>query len=1162
MKPIKLTIEGLNSFEQKQIIDFEKLTRQGFFGIFGPTGSGKSTILDGITLSLYGDEARNSADFINVNVERAFVSFEFQISGAQKRHYLVQREFKRDKNTLKPRSGKCKLVDMTYDPIEVLEENVTAITKRCTEILGLTKDDFTRTVVLPQGKFSEFLKMEGRQRRDMLERLFNLYEYGEQLKNKLSRAMDVKKEAMHHLEGELKGVGAVDQSVLDAQKNLTQQLIREVSERELTLKTLKDQIEEEKTIVSLEDERQQYTTRIREHLAAESQMEDKREALKRYINAQKLEDQVNRYDTLSESIETREVQHNTNRENLVRSENDLSRISQSLEQAKLAFEQERPTHMIRQRQLLEAVETLDTINKKEREGLVISDALKALKSKMDENHSKVALCEQQMEKGQRYVIEVEDQLKQYRISAEVSALVQQGKQIQLEVEKDSKLVTQFVEKGLQLETTLKQLTDQMNQSEQRLKTFEKNCLDLKTQKASLQKNPPGNAQTIATFVQEQYKHQEMWTVYEGTTREIETTQENISACEREMMTRTDKLRVLDQTIEENNLVVETLKKVQMVETLRGTLVESEPCPVCGSQSHPHEGTHESFDESLLADLLIKQKTLQSQKLEMEKAISKWAAQKEILVLQLPVLSEKLEALGTDFKTHTVAELNAKRKVLEEAIAHFETEMSSLEMRIEAEENQRLSQKETHQVLVARLEQTLKQKEELESTLNPMKLSLSQQRVQLETLKTELGVNDFVVHAQQLLEKAQFLEKLEVKHQKALLKMETYRQEKEKAKDTLNQHIQQVTALTSRYESVTAQVSEMRRNLAEKVGPLDLIENEKERLDTTIRNITNTYETLCESYEKVLKTYEMCRVKALKDQQTLEDLKARHEIEKKNIEAALPKLGFETLQTLKAHFKPEAFILSLEESIRLYDETGRELTLMVQNITDKLGGRKVNPLDYEAHLNAYDSCIEEVQKLQEALIGARKTLESYEEKAVLVKQLLIKQTTLSQTLGILKDLESLFKGNKFVEFVAIERLKYISKEASEKLYEITSGAYGLETDDNGRFLIKDNKNGGVLRETSTLSGGETFLASLALALALSAEIQLKGTAPLELFFLDEGFGTLDDQLLDVLMTALERIHHDQLKIGLISHVDAVKNRVPVNLTIVPSGAGEGGSQIVG
>jgi exonuclease SbcC len=101
---------------------------------------------------------------------------------------------------------------------------------------------------------------------------------------------------------------------------------------------------------------------------------------------------------------------------------------------------------------------------------------------------------------------------------------------------------------------------------------------------------------------------------------------------------------------------------------------------------------------------------------------------------------------------------------------------------------------------------------------------------------------------------------------------------------------------------------------------------------------------------------------------------------------------------------------------------------------------------------------------------------------------------------------------------------------------------------------------VKRPVSTLSGGETFLASLALALALSAQIQLRGRYPLEFFFLDEGFGTLDQELLESVIASLEKLYMERLTVGVISHVPELRARLPRRLIVQPADAEGGGSRV--
>ena len=155
------------------------------------------------------------------------------------------------------------------------------------------------------------------------------------------------------------------------------------------------------------------------------------------------------------------------------------------------------------------------------------------------------------------------------------------------------------------------------------------------------------------------------------------------------------------------------------------------------------------------------------------------------------------------------------------------------------------------------------------------------------------------------------------------------------------------------------------------------------------------------------------------------------------------------------------------------------------------------------------------------------------------------------------LKKLLESNKFMEFVAEEYLVTVALNASHRLLTLTNGQYFLKYDKG--FFVGDNLHGGALRGVNTLSGGEIFLVSLSLALALSAEICARSLRSSEFFFLDEGFGTLDAKLVDTVMDSLEKLKGEHFSIGIISHVEELKHRIGRKL-IVKRATEKRGSQI--
>ena len=205
MLPLKLSISGLYSYQKKQTIDFEELTNAGLFGIFGAVGSGKSSILEAIGFVLYGDTERlnktdkRSYNMLNLKSDKANIEFEFL--NFEERKFKFVADWKRKKRFEETTS----IERLAYEWIG--EEWVPMNSADATIIIGLTYENFRRTIIIPQGKFKEFLDLKGKDRSDMMKEIFHLQRFD--LASKVGLLQSTNRTKLDQLKGALSGFEAI-----------------------------------------------------------------------------------------------------------------------------------------------------------------------------------------------------------------------------------------------------------------------------------------------------------------------------------------------------------------------------------------------------------------------------------------------------------------------------------------------------------------------------------------------------------------------------------------------------------------------------------------------------------------------------------------------------------------------------------------------------------------------------------------------------------------------------------------------------------------------------------------------------------------------------------------------------------------------------------------
>lgn len=243
MIPLKLSLEGIYSYQQKQVVDFQHLTAAELFGIFGATGSGKSSILEAIGFAVYDQTERLGKrepgglayNMMNLKSEKLSIDFECLAGAGNQTRYRFSVENKRKKkNFEKTESFKRQTYIWQGDQWAPTEQSPV-------DIIGLSYENFRRCIIIPQGKFEEFLALGNAERTRMLQDLFHLDKYD--LKDPVARLNSRNKLDMEHTSGRLATFENITEEVIAENDLETESLRQQLQGKETQQATLQKSLE-------------------------------------------------------------------------------------------------------------------------------------------------------------------------------------------------------------------------------------------------------------------------------------------------------------------------------------------------------------------------------------------------------------------------------------------------------------------------------------------------------------------------------------------------------------------------------------------------------------------------------------------------------------------------------------------------------------------------------------------------------------------------------------------------------------------------------------------------------------------------------------------------------------------------------------------------------
>lgn len=1046
----RLEFEAFMAYPQREVIDFDALNEAGIFLLNGPTGSGKTTVLDAICYALYGmpSSGRDTGSLYSTHVPpgeiKPHIFLELSIQNRRLRidrtpayRRLITRGKNKGTPTLENPQALVSELIPGRDPQDEQSwrkaaEGMADSADYLTKLIGLNREQFLKVMLLPQGQFADFLKARSKDRIPLLKQLFPVDTY-EQVMNRLREKEQISERAVQDIKHALDRT--LEQTVttytklcerlsrsgtdLDDNKNIVDAQEREVSEAYTKLDLATD----------LETARHDFEGWFTEHLHAVRRQEqqdehaltdlkDEREKLaaQQQDIAQRIQDWAE-YEKLQSAWARHESQEEEHKK-------QCRTLSNSRAAAPVEAELER-SRRDEERRMHAAEHAQDTLNMAR---CSASQALEALGDCTEHLEASLYRIDTAQDL-QRVLNQAPSVMAQLRVYQHDEQALEEAKAALTALKRDSEKAQRTVEgiakRELQSQQKLSDISKRLSSLHDVEQNYARAQLALETAKKT-QQEVAAHAEKLE---QAQTAHDQAVQAYELIQR--------VSITASEEYTRLQKRRL-----------------EQVAFTLAEELDEGQPCMVCGSREHPQPA-----QPSVSGITLVEQSEIDAAEERAHREQQKASAAATSVAQTQTVLDQLNESHMPDSQEaqSQVTEAQNIYNQAQEALTH-------------KREVQHQQEKET---------------------LELQKISEEQTRAR--TSLTQL-------QTQQASEQ-QTLTKLEKKLRQVAATIS---------------FADRVCKLESYVEQAHRAVDASRR--------LD---------DATISAAESAHQAQQSLERSVFETFEAVQQAVLTEvqQQHLEQAISAYREEHATLQASLDRPAMRTVATLIEHGQKAP---SQEELTRIRQERDnveqQYETLMTRE------GIRTNGIE------TLESLLQDYQEQQGESAHA------------------VEQANLYAGLASIARGDNPDKNHQIdlVSYVLGGEFEQVLQVASEHLQRMSDNRYRLVLSDKREkrariggglsISVEDNWNNDQ-REVNSLSGGESFLASLSLALGLAEVVQARnGGIEIETLFIDEGFGTLDAQTLELVMETLENIRENGRVIGLISHVEDMKERISAQVSI--------------